>query len=190
MEEKEENHQSDIDIICNSIRKIPDFPKHGILFYDIFSLLKDVSLTQKLFNISEGLIKKFCKKNNTVINAIVGLESRGFLLGIVLADRLKLPFVAIRKKNKLPGGVFKINYTTEYSSESFELQEGVLEPNSNVLLVDDLLATGGSLNAAEKLITTAGCKTVAYFVIFVISALKGSEKLDYPENLISMANIA
>jgi adenine phosphoribosyltransferase len=187
-----ENYQIDpkeIQLLKDGIRKIPDFPKKDILFYDLFSNLIDVTLRDKLFELSEKMIKNYTLTNSKEINCIVGLESRGFLLGLVLADRLRLPFVPIRKKNKLPGSVYKINYVTEYSADAFELQVGSLSESSKCLIVDDLLATGGSLRAAEELIEMSKAEVVAYYVAFEIGPLKGKEKLKDPNALISVINI-
>jgi adenine phosphoribosyltransferase len=179
----------DIQIIKDGIRKIPNFPKKDILFYDLFSNLINVEFRNKLFDISILLIQNYLRVNNLEINAIVGLESRGFLLGLVLADRLGLPFVPIRKKNKLPGGTLKINYVTEYSEDVFEIQVGMITENSRVLIVDDLLATGGSLKAAEELVTMCKGETVGYYVAFEIGGLKGRDNLSNPNGLISIINI-
>ena len=179
----------DIQLIKDGIRKIPNFPKKDILFYDLFSNLVNVELRNKLFDISIILIQNYLKTNNKEVNAIVGLESRGFLLGLVLADRLQLPFIPIRKKNKLPGGTLKINYVTEYSEDVFELQVDMINEDSKVLIVDDLLATGGSLKAAEELVTMSKGETVGYYVAFEIGGLKGRDALAKPSGLISIINI-
>lgn len=181
-------NKDDIELIKNSVKKIPDFPKPGILFYDIFSILSNVELTQKLFNLCEALIRNFIS-NGKEINAIVGLESRGFLIGLILADRMKLPFVPIRKKNKLPGQILKVNYYTEYSEDTFELQDGVLNENSKVLIVDDLLATGGTLNAAENLVKMAKASLTGYFVVFDCEFLKGRSKISKPDDLLALITI-
>jgi adenine phosphoribosyltransferase len=188
----ENNYQVDpkeIQLIKDGIRKIPNFPKKDILFYDLFSNLINVPLRDKLFEVSEKLIRNFLITNKKEITCIVGLESRGFLIGLVLADRFKLPFVPIRKKNKLPGSVYKINYVTEYSADAFELSVGSVTETSKCLIVDDLLATGGSLRAAEELIDMAKAEIVAYYVAFEIESLKGRDKLKYPDSLISVMGI-
>ena len=189
MEEELTVNQGDIDLINDSIRKIPDFPKPGVLFYDLFSILGNTFLTQKLFDIAVILIKKFQAQTRKEFDAIIGLESRGFLLGMVLADRLKLPFVAVRKKNKLPGKTLKVEFITEYSTDTFELQDGVLQENANVLIVDDLLATGGTLKAAQQLVGMAKAEVGGYFVAFELDFLKGRDGLAKPENLITILHI-
>jgi adenine phosphoribosyltransferase len=176
-------------LLKEKVNKIHDFPQKGILFYDIFSILKEVQLTQKLFDVSEAMIKNFLAESGKKVTAIVGLESRGFLIGLVLADRLKLPFIPIRKRNKLPGNIFKVNYVTEYSQDQMELQADSLDANSKVLIVDDLLATGGSMRAAEDLIKMTNSQVVGYFVVFEIECINGKQKLGNPDNLITMIKI-
>jgi adenine phosphoribosyltransferase len=180
--------EKDIELIEASITKIPDFPKKGVLFYDIFSILKDAILSQKLLDICCEIITMNCRIPDD-ISVVVGLESRGFLLGMVIADRLKLPFVPARKKNKLPGEVYKVSYSTEYSQDSMELQVGSIQKSSKVLIVDDLLATGGSMKSAEDLIFQADCQVAAYFVVFAIDSLNGKNKLSFPDKLLSMIKI-
>ena len=140
-------------------------------------------------------VKKSGTGNNFLIDtkqevtAIVGLESRGFLLGLVIADRLKLPFVPIRKKNKLPGNLYKINYLTEYSQDQIELQADSLNENSKVFIVDDLMATGGTMKAAEDLIKMAKSEIVGYYSVFEIVALEGRKKLSNEDSLVTLIKI-
>ena len=182
-------NQDDIELLKEKVNKIQDFPQKGILFYDIFSILKDIQLTQKLFDLSEAMIKNFLAESGEKVTAIVGLESRGFLIGLVLADRLRLPFIPIRKRNKLPGNIFKVNYVTEYSQDQMELQADSLDANSKVLIVDDLLATGGSMRAAEDLINMTNSQVVGYFVVFEIECINGKQKLGNQNNLTTMIKI-
>jgi len=182
-------NQEEIEILKSKIRKIPDFPKPGILFYDLFSILNQVDLTQILFNNSIRLIEEFLSRTQQQITAVVGLESRGFLLGCVISDRLKVPFVPARKKNKLPGAVHKINYTTEYSQDTLELQVGALDENSKVLVIDDLLATGGSMRAAEDLIKMSNSSVAGYFAVFEIEIIQGKNNLSNPQNFLSLIKI-
>src|SRR4051812_30699256 len=99
-------NKEDIEYLTQNVKKIQDFPSQGVLFYDLFSILGNVEFSQKLFAVMECLISTYISENNTQITHIVGLESRGFLLGMILSDRLKLPFVPVRKKKKLPGKIF------------------------------------------------------------------------------------
>lgn len=182
-------NNEDIELIKERVNKIPDFPSKGVLFYDLFSILKNVELSQKLFEISVDTIVNFMIDTKQEISVIVGLESRGFLLGLVIADRLKLPFVPIRKKNKLPGNIFKVNYITEYSQDQIELQADSLSENSKVLIVDDLMATGGTMSAAEDLIGMVKSEVVGYFTVFEIEGLAGNSKIKNKDKLISLIKI-
>lgn len=135
---------------------VADFPRAGVQFVDLSRLLFDVktrNLVLDCFVQALGLVR---------IDAIVGLESRGFLLGMALADRMQLPFVMVRKAGKLPPPVVKASYSLEYGHDEFELQSGHLTPGMNVALVDDILATGGSLLAAAKLVTSLSAKITAF----------------------------
>jgi len=182
-------NQSDIDLIQEKTKKIPDFPSKGVLFYDLFSVLKDVELSQKLFQISVDAIVNFLIESQQEITAVVGLESRGFLLGLVIADRLKLPFIPIRKKNKLPGNLLKITYSTEYSQDQVELQADSLDENCKVLIIDDLMATGGTMKAAEELVKMTKAEVAGYFCVFEIIFFEGKKKLNAEENFISLIKI-
>lgn len=184
-----EREQQDLDRLRNEIDKIPNFPSEGVLFYDIFSLLRNPEMTEILFRFNEKVINEINKNLPEKINCIIGLESRGFLLGMVLAEKLKIPFVPIRKKNKLPGECHRITYTTEYSTDTFELQKSALNPESRVLVIDDLLATGGTLKAAQDLVRMANSKVCAYFTIFELEFLKGREKLDNKDECYSLLKI-
>jgi len=181
-----ENEKMELDRIKTEIHKIPNFPSEGILFYDLFSILRDVELTEILFKILEKIITEFNSKLEEKINTIVGLESRGFLLGMVLAERLKIPFVPVRKKNKLPGDCYKINYTTEYSNDTFEIQKKAINEDSKILIIDDLLATGGTLKAAEDLAKLANAKVCGFLTVFEIEFLKGKEKLENKDKSLSL----
>lgn len=184
-----EKELSEIERIKTDISKIPNFPSEGILFYDIFSLLCNPELTEILFRVSEKIICEIQKQPEQSFNTILGLESRGFLLGMVLADRLKLPFVPVRKKNKLPGDCYKIHYTTEYSNDTFEIQKNAINAESKILIIDDLLATGGTLKAAEDLAKLAGAQVSGFFTVFEIEFLKGKEKLENKAKSFSLVQI-
>lgn len=184
-----EKELAEIERIKTEIHKIPNFPSEGILFYDIFSILRNQELSEILFRISEKIITEINKKPDQTFNTIVGLESRGFLLGMVLADRLNLPFVPVRKKNKLPGDCYKINYTTEYSNDTFEIQKNAINEQSKILIVDDLLATGGTLKAAEDLAKLANAHVSGFLTIFEIEFLKGKEKLENKNKSFSLIQI-
>lgn len=195
VENQEKNKDKEnLELIVKSVKTYPDFPKPGILFYDIFSLLSDSKLFKILLDLSEKCIKKFLKENNLSIDLVAGLESRGFLLA-TLADRLGSGFIPIRKKtekgSKLPGETINIKYGTEYSKDAFELQLNYIKKGAKVFLVDDLLATGGSAQAAETLVTNAGGTVVGLFCPFEICFLKGRNNLKTikPEAVLSIIEL-
>jgi adenine phosphoribosyltransferase len=157
--------------LTDYIKDIPDFPKKGILFRDISPLLKSpegwASVMRQL-----GL---FCERLNP--DLIVGIESRGFIVGSALATQQRMGFVPVRKKNKLPGKVIGVDYTLEYGRDRLEIQSDAFEGNPKVLLVDDLLATGGTVKAASKLIERGGGQLVGCQFIIELSSLKGRDNI-------------
>jgi adenine phosphoribosyltransferase len=156
------------------IRVIPDFPKPGISFKDITTLLKDA---QAFRYVIKTMAEYFKDKK---IDMVVGVESRGFLLGAPLAYEMGLGFTLIRKPGKLPGDVLKVDYALEYGTDSLEIHTDSFKPGSNVLLVDDLLATGGTIAAAANLIERLGGKIAGFAFLVELSALEGRKKLkDY-----------
>ena len=177
-------------VLKEKVKYFPDFPKKGVAFCDIFSLLSDPCLTNSLYCNSVRAITTFLKTNNKEINTIIGFESRGFLIGMAIADRMKLSFVPLRKKNKLPGETIKVSYTTEYSEDVLELQKGALNSNSRIMLVDDLVATGGTLGAAEKAIAQIeGAQITGYFCVFEVKFCEGRKNLQQPDSLITLIDI-
>jgi adenine phosphoribosyltransferase len=132
--------------IIKAYKVYKDFPKTGIMFEDVFSILKNPGLSKKLHNI---IYEKYRYEN---IDCVLGLESRGFILGAVLAEKLECAFVPVRKSGKLPGNVVSAEYVKEYGVDKFEVQTDSIEKNSRVLIIDDLIATGGSVAAAIELI--------------------------------------
>lgn len=185
----DEVKKEEIEELENAVKKFPDFPKKGILFYDIFSLHKDPEMNNKLFENSVRKIRGVAKQNGIEFNVILGLESRGFIVGIMLAHLFNVSFVPVRKKNKLPGEKAKATYTTEYSTDEMEIQKDSLNSESKVMIVDDLLATGGTLRVAEKLVAECGAQVTSYYVVFEIGVLKGRDTLQKPGNLISLITI-
>lgn len=158
--------------IKDSIREIPDFPKKGILFLDITTALKDPAV---LKTIIDQLTEKF---KNEKIDYVAGIESRGFMFGVPLAYNLNAGFVPIRKPNKLPAETLKESYSLEYGTDTIEIHADALEEGSNVLVVDDLLATGGTANAACNLIHKAGANIVSTAFLIELTDLNGREKLE------------
>lgn len=166
-----------------TLRDVSDFPKPGIIFKDITPVLKDPILceeiTRALANQLEGI----------QIDAIAGIESRGFLFGLALAQALKVPFVPIRKAGKLPYKTIKQSYDLEYGSATLEVHQDAFMPGQNVLIHDDLLATGGTVVAASQLITQLNAKVVAYSFLISLDFLNGKERLSaFSEHTFSLIN--
>lgn len=157
------------------IRDVPDFPKPGILFKDITTLLKDPVALQKT-----GLeLINFAKDLH--IDKVVGIESRGFILGMFLAERLRTGFVPVRKPKKLPAATYSQSYELEYGTDTLEVHQDAFSPGDKVLLHDDLLATGGTAEAAIKLIEKAGGEVVQVSFIIELAFLSGRAKLQGKE---------
>jgi len=153
-----------------AVRDIPDFPKPGIMFKDITPILLDPELCNRITDyILESITQPF--------DAIVGVESRGFLFGLTLANKASVPFVPARKKGKLPGETEAVTYDLEYGTATIEIHKGHLKPGAKVLVHDDLLATGGTAKAAADLVGILGAEVVAFSFLINLSFLKGSEKL-------------
>ena len=157
--------------LTDYIKDIPDFPKKGILFRDISPLLKSPEGWSKVMT-QLGLL---CEELTP--DLIVGIESRGFIVGSALATIQKLGFVPIRKKGKLPGNLLGVDYTLEYGKDRLEIQSDAFQGNPRVLLIDDLLATGGTVNAASELIKKAGGQLVGCGFIIELNELNGRENV-------------
>ena len=170
------------DKIINNIRIIKDFPKKGIDFYDIASLLANPDIFSKA--IDEMALK--VKKMNAT--AIAGIDSRGFIFASAIAYKLKLKLIIIRKQGKLPGKTFKSSYNLEYGSNTLEIQKDFLNSKDKVLVIDDILATGGTINAAFKLIKKTNAKLVGAVVLLELVFLNGRAKLKYEVQSISDVN--
>ena len=157
--------------LTDYIKDIPDFPKKGILFRDISPLLKSPEGWGEVMR----RLGFFCER--TTPDLIVGIESRGFIVGSALATQQRMGFVPVRKKGKLPGNVVGVDYTLEYGNDRLEIQSDALQGAPRVLLVDDLLATGGTVNAASKLVEKAGGQLVGCAFIIELSALGGRKNI-------------
>ena len=155
----------------NYIRDIPDFPKKGIIFKDITPLLKN----KDAYNYTIEEFKKRIFKRK--IDYIIGIESRGFILGAALAQSLNCGFVPIRKKGKLPYKVISETYDLEYGKDTLEMHIDALEANNNVVLIDDVLATGGTISASLKMLETFKVNIIECQFLIEIKALKGYEKI-------------
>lgn len=153
------------------IRDVPDFPIEGIIFKDITTLLKDSgafeTALEKLYNISK----------NKGITKVIGIESRGFIFGGALAHKLGVGFVPIRKPGKLPSKIVKESYELEYGTDSIEIHYDALTSTDKVLLHDDLLATGGTMEAACRLVEKLGAQVTQISFLIELNFLKGREKL-------------
>lgn len=154
------------------IRTIPNWPKHGVMFRDITTLLKD----EKAFNY---VIDKFCERyKNVPIDLVAGIESRGFIIGGALAHRLHKGFIPIRKEGKLPAKTENEHYELEYGRAAVEIHVDAIQKGSRILLVDDLIATAGTLVAAIGLIEKLGGEVVECAVIIELPDLHGREKIE------------
>ncbi len=161
--------------ITDLIREIPDFPKPGILFYDITTLLKDGPGFQ---HVMQTFIDKY---TGCPIDAIVGIESRGFIFSAPLAYQLGVGLVPIRKPGKLPAETLQIQYDLEYGSNTLEIHRDAIQPGSRVLIIDDLLATGGTVDATCNLIEQLGGTIEEIAFLIELTFLNGREKLQkYP----------
>jgi len=153
------------------IRQVPDFPKPGILYYDITTLLRDpVGLREVL----DGLTEPF---RDQQIDLVVGIESRGFILGAAVADRLRAGFVPARKPGKLPAGTIQQSYDLEYGSDALEIHQDAIEQGQRVLIVDDLLATGGTARAALDLVSKTGGDIAGMAFLVELQFLGGRARL-------------
>ena len=154
------------------IREVPDFPKPGILFYDITTLLKDPTCLR-------SIIDDFVKQYQGVgITKVVGIESRGFILGSPLAYHLNAGFVPVRKPGKLPADIFEVKYNLEYGSNSLAIHRDAISEGESVLILDDLLATGGTAEATVNLIRQLGGEIAGVGFLVELLGLGGRRKLD------------
>lgn len=167
--------------IKSKIRDVPNFPKEGIIFKDITPLLADVNLSRE---ITEALAAYW---NEKAIDAVVGIESRGFIWGNPMAQLLKIPFVPVRKLGKLPAETFSYKYDLEYGSAVVEIHKDSLEQGMNVLIHDDLLATGGTAKAAAELIKVSGANVAGFSFLVELGFLEGKSLLeDYTSSIHSL----
>ena len=163
-----------IALVEGFIREVPDFPKPGILFKDITPLLADA----QGFHACVTLMRESVADLSP--DTIVGVEARGFLFGVALATQLSLGFVPVRKPGKLPAETLSVSYELEYGSDSLEIHRDALRPGARVVIVDDLLATGGTAAATAELVRKAGGQVVGFAVVIDLAFLGGAAKLDAP----------
>ncbi|KAI0079674.1 adenine phosphoribosyltransferase [Panus rudis PR-1116 ss-1] len=173
---------ADVHYLRSLLTAHPDFPKKGIVFLDIFPILRNPTAFETLItNFVHHLTSKtIASTPDHKIDVVVGLDARGFLLGPIIAMRLGAAFVPVRKKGKLPGQCISATFEKEYGTDSFEMQADAIKPGQNVVVVDDLIATGGSAKAAGELVAKSGGKTLEYLFIIELTFLKAAEKLDAP----------
>ena len=156
------------------VRSIPDFPEEGIIFRDVTSVLGDADGLQLAVDTMQGLVA------DLDFDVVVGPESRGFIFGMPIAYNLKKPFVLIRKKGKLPCETVSIDYDLEYGKATIEMHKDSIKPGQKVLIVDDLIATGGTTEAMIRLIESLGGEVVGVVVMIELAGLNGREKIkDY-----------
>lgn len=157
------------------IRSLPDFPKKGIIFRDITTLIKDKKAFRKSINDLSKIVK------DKEVDYIVSIESRGFIFGGALAYKLNAGFIPVRKPGKLPAKIYRQSYFLEYGKDSLEMHRDAFESGARVMILDDLLATGGSAKAAAKLVEKAGGQIKAVVFLIELKALGGRKKLEkYP----------
>jgi adenine phosphoribosyltransferase len=159
------------DLLKAKIRHVPDFPKPGILFYDITTLLRDAD------GLRLALDAMAAPYLGAPIDVVVGMESRGFIFGAALADRLQAGFVPVRKPGKLPAATVRVSYDLEYGSDALEIHADAITPGQRVLIVDDLLATGGTARATIELVSGLGAEIVACVFLVELTFLQGRARL-------------
>jgi len=155
----------------NLIREIPDFPKSGILFRDITTLLSNPDGLRYTIDILTEKCSGF------QLDYVVGMESRGFIFGVPLAYQLNVGFIPVRKPGKLPAEVYSVTYDLEYGQDSLEMHQDAMPSGSRVLVIDDLLATGGTARATAQLIEKANCNLVGFGFVIELKDLGGRQKL-------------
>ena len=164
---------ADVEALKALVRTVPDFPKPGILFYDITTLLKDKTGFAKLIDAFAG---HYIERK---VDLVLGIEARGFIFGPALAYRLNAGFVPVRKPRKLPAPVARETYELEYGSDTLEIHQDAIRPGQRVVLVDDLLATGGTMEATVKLVKQLGGEIVGLAFAVELDFLKGRAR--FPE---------
>ena len=163
---------NELDYVRSTVRQVPDFPKPGILFLDITTATKDAKAMNLMIDF---LYEKF---KDEKIDYVAGIESRGFIFGAPLACRLNAGFVPIRKPNKLPADTIKESYSLEYGTDTIEMHADAVKEGDRFLVIDDLLATGGTAVAACNLVKKVGAEVVATAFIIELDPLKGRDKIE------------
>lgn len=164
-------NQNDFNMLDKVVGRVPDFPKKGILFYDITGILRHPAEFKYT-------IDRMCEiYRDKKIDAVAGIESRGFVFASCFAERMGIPLILIRKKGKLPAKTYSQKYDLEYGQAEIEVHVADIEKNMNILLIDDLIATGGTLDAAIKLMAQGGAKVTDVFGVIGLPFLKYKELL-------------
>ncbi len=153
------------------VMSIPDFPEPGVIFRDVTSILQDADGLKLPIDSLQALLK------DVDFDVVVGTESRGFIFGMPLAYNLHKPFVPVRKKGKLPRETVEMSYELEYGSASIEMHRDAIQPGQRAVLVDDLIATGGTMEAAARLVESLGGEVAKIVFVMELAGLKGREKL-------------
>ena len=166
----EKSKQVNVEALKALVRTVPDFPKPGILFYDITTLLKDRTGFAQMI---DALAAHYIEQR---IDLVLGIEARGFIFGPALADRLKAGFVPVRKPRKLPAPVARVTYDLEYGADTLEIHMDAIRPKQRVVLVDDLLATGGTMEATVKLVNQLGGEIAGLGFAVELDFLKGRDR--------------
>ena len=161
-----------IQMLDKNIRRIPNFPKPGILFYDITSVLVNPEAFKYVIDQMVELYK------NKKIDAVAGVESRGFIFAAPFAEKLGIPLILIRKKGKLPGDTYECSYSLEYGTATVEVHKEDIKKGQNILVVDDLIATGGTLAAAKNLIEQGGAEVTDFFGVIGLPFLNYQKVLE------------
>ena len=154
------------------VRSIPDFPEPGIIFRDVTSILQDAEGLKLAIDSMQAFLK------DTDVDVIVGTESRGFIFGVPIAYNLHKPFVPVRKKGKLPCETVSMSYDLEYGRAEIEMHKDSIKPGQKVVIIDDLIATGGTVEAAAKLVEELGGEVVKIIFLMELAGLKGRERLE------------
>lgn len=172
-----------IDDIKKTIQTIPNFPKPGIMFKDITPVFQDAALCKRITDEFAVQLKSY------QADAIIGIESRGFLFGFSISQALNIPFVMVRKAGKLPNKTVSCSYELEYATAKIEMHTNVIKPGMKVLIHDDILATGGTSDAAAQLVTMEGGIVSAFCFLSELKALNGRDKLmKHSENILSLVS--
>jgi adenine phosphoribosyltransferase len=153
------------------IREVPDFPKEGILFRDITPLLADVGAFRTCIQLMAERL------DGESVSSVIGIESRGFMFGAALADKLSVGFIPVRKPGKLPAATYRAEYDLEYGSDAVEIHQDALTSGDRVVVVDDLIATGGTARATKELVQQCGAEVAAFVFVINLAALEGTKRL-------------